>query len=44
MACVGLLVSEGHAEWRMLGGGDVELRLPTGETFRLGESALTRIG
>ena len=42
MASIGELVSRGHAEWRTLLSGDVELRLATGEVFLLGDRSVTR--
>ena len=36
------LVSRGHAQWRSLRNGDVELRLATGEVFLLGDRSVTR--
>ena len=37
------LVDHGHAEWRMLDDGSVELRLNTGETYLLGSKTIARI-
>lgn len=44
MAWIGALIRAGHAEWGMLGNGDIELRFMTGEVFHLGETAITRVG
>jgi hypothetical protein len=41
--CVGELVADGYAEWTRLDGGGIELRLPNGEVFLLGEAAITRL-
>lgn len=42
MSSISELVGRGHAEWRTLRNGDVELRLATGEVFLLGERSVTR--
>ncbi len=42
MSSIGELVTRGHAEWRTLRNGDVELRLATGEVFLLGDQSVTR--
>jgi hypothetical protein len=33
----------GHARWRLRGGAATELRLATGEVFRLGKTIFARI-
>lgn len=43
MAWIGGLIQAGHAEWVMLGNGDIELRFMSGEVFHLGETTVTRI-
>jgi hypothetical protein len=43
MALLGILLREDHADWELLDDGDIELRLTTGEAFRLGDSTVTRI-
>ena len=43
MACIGKLVAGGHADWRVLENGDIRLRLGTGETFLLAETAIVRL-
>ena len=43
MAWIGGLIRAGHAEWGLLGNGDIELRFLTGEVFHLGETAIRRI-
>jgi hypothetical protein len=40
---LGVLVSDGYAEWRPLDDGNVELRFFSGEIFLLGASSITRI-
>lgn len=42
MAAISELVSRGHAQWRILQSGDVELRLASGEVFLLGGQSVTR--
>jgi hypothetical protein len=37
------LVPAGHAEWGVLGNGDVELRFMTGEVFRFSEELVIRV-
>jgi hypothetical protein len=37
------LVAGGYAEWHMLENGDIQLRLHTGETYRLAKTTITRI-
>jgi hypothetical protein len=43
MSSIAELVSRGCAEWSTLESGDVELRLPGGEIFVLGDQTVTRI-
>jgi hypothetical protein len=43
MACIGQFVTNGHAEWHMLGNGDIRLRLHTGETYLLTEAVIVRV-
>ncbi len=43
VAWLGDLIRAGHAEWGMLGNGDIELRFITGEAFHLGATAVTRV-
>jgi hypothetical protein len=43
MSCVSRLVNDGRAVCILLGNGDVELRLPSGEVFILGDTSVTRI-
>jgi hypothetical protein len=43
MSSIAELVSRGRAEWSTLESGDVELRLPGGEIFVLGDQTVTRI-
>lgn len=43
MAHFGRLVGAGLAEWHLLGSGDVEVRLASGEVFHLGDDTVTRI-
>lgn len=43
MDWIGGLITDGHAEWGMLGNGDIELRFMTGEVFHLGETTIMRI-
>jgi hypothetical protein len=43
MAHFGQLVGDGLAEWDLLESGDVEVRFPNGETFHLGDDAVTRV-
>jgi hypothetical protein len=43
MAYFRRLVADGHAEWRMLENGDIQLRLHTGEIFLLAKTMITRI-
>ena len=43
MAELARIVQEGAAVIATLGSGTIELRLGTGEVFRLGETAVTRI-
>jgi hypothetical protein len=40
---IGQIVASGHAEWRPLENGDVELRLQTGEVFLLAETTIGRV-
>jgi hypothetical protein len=42
MAAISELVSRGHARWRTLQSGDVEVRLASGEVFLLGGQSVTR--
>jgi hypothetical protein len=42
-AYINSLVRKGRAELKMLGNGDVELRLKNGQIFHLGDKALTRV-
>ena len=42
LAAIGRWVAAGRAEWKTLETGEIELRLPSGETFLLAESAITR--
>lgn len=43
MAWIGELIRAGHAEWGILGNGDIELRFMAGEVFHLGETGITRV-
>jgi hypothetical protein len=43
MSSIAELVNRGCAEWSTLESGDVELRLPGGEIFVLGDQTVTRI-
>jgi hypothetical protein len=43
MSCIRQLVTDGYAEWIMLDDGDIELSLPTGETFLLAERVVIRL-
>ena len=43
LAAIGRRVAAGHAEWKTLETGEIELRLPSGETFLLAKSAITRL-
>jgi hypothetical protein len=43
IAHLGVLVSDGFAEWSPLDNGNVELRFFSGETFLLAASSVTRI-
>lgn len=43
MASITELVNRGCAQWSTLESGDVELRLPGGEIFVLGDQTVTRI-
>jgi hypothetical protein len=43
LECIACLVKEGLAQWRHAADGTAELRLVTGETYRLGEDTLQRI-
>jgi hypothetical protein len=43
MTCFRRLVADGYAEWHMLENGDIQLRLYTGEAYRLGKAMITRI-
>jgi hypothetical protein len=43
LECIACLVKEGLAQWRHAADGAAELRLVTGETYRLGENTLQRI-
>jgi hypothetical protein len=42
-AYVNSLVRKGRADLKLLGNGDVELRLKNGRIFRLGDEGLTRV-
>lgn len=42
-AYVNSLVLKGRADLKMLGNGDVELRLKNGRIFHLGDEGLTRV-
>jgi hypothetical protein len=42
-AYVDSLVRKGRADLKMLGNGDVELRLKSGQIFHLGDKGLTRV-
>ena len=43
LAAIGRGVAAGHAEWKTLETGEIELRLPTGETFLLAEATIIRL-
>jgi hypothetical protein len=43
LKCFASLVEEGLAQWRHAADGAAELRLVTGEVYRLGENTLWRI-
>jgi hypothetical protein len=43
LAAIGTQVAAGHAEWKTLETGEIELRLVTGETFLLAEAAIIRL-
>jgi len=43
LECIASLVKEGLAQWRHAADGAAELRLVTGEVYRLGENTLRRI-
>ncbi|MFD2052894.1 hypothetical protein ACFSQT_07140 [Mesorhizobium calcicola] len=43
MTVIGELVDGGKAEWGRTAGGDIELRLLTGEVFLLGELFVIRV-
>ena len=43
-AAVEILALRGAAQWVLLDDGDLALRLTSGEIYRFGEEALTRIG
>jgi hypothetical protein len=43
MCSIAELVNRGRAQWSTLESGDVELRLPSGEIFVLGDQTVTRI-
>ncbi|SDR61812.1 hypothetical protein SAMN05519103_07631 [Rhizobiales bacterium GAS113] len=43
MKYFGELVAEGFAEWELVENGNVRFRVETGETFVLGETAITRL-
>jgi hypothetical protein len=43
MTYIGKLVCAGHAEWRALENGEVELRFFTGEMFLLADTTVTRL-
>lgn len=43
MKYIGQLVVDGYAEWEMLGGGEVEVRFTTGETYLLAETTILRL-
>ena len=43
MSSIAELVNRGCAQWSTLESGDVELRLPSGEIFVLGDQTVTRI-
>jgi hypothetical protein len=43
MSCFSQLVTEGYAKCILLNDGDIELSLPTGETFLLAERLVIRL-
>ena len=43
LAVIGRRVAAGHAEWKTLESGEIELHLPTGETFLLAEATIIRL-
>ena len=43
MNYVGQLVADGQAQWNMLGNGDIQLSLNTGETLLLAERVIIRL-
>ena len=43
MICIGQLVADGYAQWTMLGDGDIELSLSTGETFLKADRVVVRL-
>jgi len=43
MSHIGRLVSDGYAEWSLLGNGAVALRLLSGEVFLLADTTITGI-
>jgi hypothetical protein len=43
IACFRDLVDRGHAQWRTLDDGSIELRLNSGETYLLGPKTIARI-
>jgi hypothetical protein len=43
MTCFGQLVADGHAQWAMLGDGEVQLSFHTGETFLLAARVIIRL-
>ncbi|MFD2249568.1 hypothetical protein FHS82_004021 [Pseudochelatococcus lubricantis] len=43
MNWIGGLIRNGHAEWGMLGNGDIELRFLSGEVFHLRETTILRV-
>ncbi len=43
VAILGRLVRDRSASWVALNDGDIELSLPTGEVFHLGEATVRRI-
>jgi len=43
MHYVGQLVADGQAQWNMLGNGDIQLSLNTGETLLLAERVIIRL-
>jgi hypothetical protein len=43
MTCIGQLITEGHAQWSMLGDGDIQLSFHSGERFLLAERVIIRL-